>query len=215
MFPCLPWSLKRHSVYHRTKIRSIVVKVPYNGLNELVEKRRDLQIIFDDEGELVVGARPPRLQPLRLQPGVGGPIVHPLLAEPPLEAVDEIQDPPRGVQARSRVARSVTEVVDVDVEVDGVGEVVGGGEGAEAAGEGVEAVEGEDLDEEGEVRGAGGRRGAGIGEEAGAVGDRVPGGGEGGGEGGVGVAVEEEDAEGEEEEEHQVVPLRRSGHPVI
>lgn len=45
------------------------------------------------------------------------------------------------------------EMVNVDMEVDGVGEVVGGGEGAEAAGERIEAVECEDLDDEGEIGG--------------------------------------------------------------
>lgn len=43
-------------------------------------------------------------------------------------------------------------MVNVDVEVDAIGEVVGGGEGAEAAREGVEAVVGEDLDDECEIR---------------------------------------------------------------
>lgn len=103
-------------------------------------------------------------------------------------------------------------MIDVDVEVDGVGEVVGGGEGAEAAGDGVEAVEGEDLDEEGET---GGRRSGfrtGIGEETG-VRVRVMGGGDGDGKGGVGVAVEKEDAEGEEDDDDEVVSLRRSRHP--
>lgn len=42
------------------------------------------------------------------------------------------------------------EMVNVEMEVDAVGEVVGGGEGAEAAGERGEAVEGEELDEESE-----------------------------------------------------------------
>lgn len=44
-------------------------------------------------------------------------------------------------------------MVNVDMEVDGIGEVVGGGEGAEAAGERIEAVECEDLDDEGEIGG--------------------------------------------------------------
>lgn len=42
-------------------------------------------------------------------------------------------------------------MVDVDVEMHAVGEVVCGGEGAEAAGERVQAVEGEDFDNESEV----------------------------------------------------------------
>lgn len=41
-------------------------------------------------------------------------------------------------------------MVNVDVEVDTVAEVIGGSERAEAPGEGVQAVEGEDLDDEGE-----------------------------------------------------------------
>lgn len=47
------------------------------------------------------------------------------------------------------------EMVNVDMEMDAIGEVVGGGEGAEAAGERVEAVEGEDFDDEGEIGGIG------------------------------------------------------------
>lgn len=43
-------------------------------------------------------------------------------------------------------------MVNVHVEVDAIAEVIGGGKGAEAAGEGVEAVEGEDFDEESEIR---------------------------------------------------------------
>ncbi len=42
-------------------------------------------------------------------------------------------------------------MVNVDMEMDAIGEVVGGGERAEAAGERVEAVEGEDFDNEGEI----------------------------------------------------------------
>lgn len=42
-------------------------------------------------------------------------------------------------------------MVDVDVEMDAFGEVVSGGEGAEAAGERVQTVVGEDFDNESEV----------------------------------------------------------------
>lgn len=42
-------------------------------------------------------------------------------------------------------------MVDVDVEMDAVGKVVSGGEGAEAAGERVQAVEGEDFDNESKI----------------------------------------------------------------
>lgn len=45
----------------------------------------------------------------------------------------------------------MVKMVDVDVQVDPVGEVVGGGEGTEAAGEGVMAVEGEDFKNECEI----------------------------------------------------------------
>lgn len=37
-------------------------------------------------------------------------------------------------------------MVNVDVEVDGVAEVISGGEGAEAAGEGIEAIESKEFD---------------------------------------------------------------------
>lgn len=46
-------------------------------------------------------------------------------------------------------------MVNVEVEVDAVAEVIGGGEGAEAAGESVEAVKGEEFDDEGEIGGNG------------------------------------------------------------
>lgn len=95
-------------------------------------------------------------------------------------------------------------MVDVDVEMDGVGEVVGGGQGAEAAGEGVEAVEGEDFDDESEVRFF-----LGGASSEGRV--RVPVSGEGD-RGRVEVGVEEEPESGkdEEQEERQGTPL--GGH---
>lgn len=79
--------------------------------------------------------------------------MHQLIPEGPLEAVDELQYPTRILQIPICGGGGLLvegEVVDVDVEVDSVGEVVRGGEGAEAAGEGVEAVEGEDFDNESE-----------------------------------------------------------------
>lgn len=74
----------------------------------------------------------------------------------PFKPVDEIQDPVRLLQLAVQESGSVhgievPEVVDEDVEVRPVGGVVGGGEGAEASPEGVDAVEGEELDGEGEV----------------------------------------------------------------
>jgi len=60
------------------------------------------------------------------------------------------------------------EMVNMEMEVDAVGEVVGGGEGAEAPGERGEAVEGEDLDDKSEI---GGRLGANwVGESGSRVG---------------------------------------------
>ena len=46
-------------------------------------------------------------------------------------------------------------MVNIDVEVDGVAAVVGGGKRAEAAGKGGEAVEGENFENEREIRGTG------------------------------------------------------------
>lgn len=108
----------------------------------------------------MIGAGPPGLEPLGLEAHVRSPVMHDLVAELPLEAIDEIQNPTRLVQLAIHVVRrwwwcssSIAEgkMVNVDVEVDAVGEVVGGGEGAEAAREGVEAVVGEDLDDECEI----------------------------------------------------------------
>lgn len=75
---------------------------------------------------------------------------------PPTEAIDEIQDPVRFLQLpvqQGGVVRGVDgpEVVDEDVEAHPVAAVVGGSEGAEAAAEGADAVEGEELDGEGEA----------------------------------------------------------------
>ncbi|GMN70097.1 hypothetical protein TIFTF001_039141 [Ficus carica] len=128
--------------------------------------------------------------------------MHDLVAELPGESVDEVQDPPRFAEGVIRMGGAVEErkVVDVDVEMDAIGEVVGGGEGAEAAGEGIEAVEGEDLDDEGEVAAEGETRvrvGVGVGD--------------GGGEEEIGGAVvgeeEEEGGDGEEEEEGEEMAL--------
>lgn len=89
-------------------------------------------------------------------------------------------------------------MVDVDVEMDGVGKVVRGGEGAEAAGERVEAIEGEDFDYESES-------GATVGGAQSEARDRVPVGGRGDG-GRVEVRVEEEGGDGKEEDEDRQAP---------
>lgn len=105
----------------------------------------------------MIGAGPPGLEPLGLEAHVRSPVMHDLVADLPLEAIDELQNPTRLVKLVIHVVRwlrrSIAEgkMVNVDVEVDAVGEVVGGGEGAEAAREGVEAVVGEDLDDECEI----------------------------------------------------------------
>nr|GLL44265.1 hypothetical protein PanWU01x14_053230 [Ipomoea trifida] len=124
--------------------------------NQILEKakvqRRNLEIILDDECELVVGARPPGLQPLRLQASVGSAVVHDLSAEFPAKAINEIENVPGGIEVPVNIEGGFGrdwEVVDEDVEVDGVVIVVGGGERVEAAGEGGEAVVGEDFDDEG------------------------------------------------------------------
>ena len=83
-------------------------------------------------------------------------------------------------------------MVNEEVEVDPIREIVGCGEGAEAAGEGVEAVVGEDLDDEGEGRG----KGLGM-ERKTRVRVRVR---REGVESGVVVGVEEESCNGEEKE---------------
>lgn len=64
-----------------------------------------------------------------------------LLPELPIESVNKFQNPMRFPQLAIHFSGAI-EVVDVNVEMDAIGEVVGGGEGAEAAGEGIEAVEG-------------------------------------------------------------------------
>lgn len=88
-------------------------------------------------------------------------------------------------------------MINVDMEMDAVGEVVGGGEGAEAARERIQAVEGKDFDNEGEIDGIGNpsvrvRGLKGTTEITGRV--RVR-----GGEVGVAQEEEEEGREGEEE----------------
>ena len=86
-------------------------------------------------------------------------------------------------------------MVNVDMEVDGIGEVVGGGEGKEAAGERIEAVECEDLDDEGEIGGLRVRVFEGIDK----IRVRVRG-------GEIGVEEEEEEGgDGEEKEEWEEV----------
>lgn len=193
-----PRSLQRSSKDVRTVIGSVVIEIHNQTPKKPVIKRRHFQIVFDHERELVIGARPPRLQPLRLQPGIPGPIMHKLFAESPLEIIDELQDPMRGSQIAVQLERIVVgggEMVNVDMEVDGIGEVVGGGEGAEAAGERIEAVECEDLDDEGEIGGLRVRVFEGIDK----IRVRVRG-------GEIGVEEEEEEGgDGEEKEEWEEV----------
>ncbi|PON74113.1 hypothetical protein PanWU01x14_053230 [Parasponia andersonii] len=122
----------------------------------------------------------------------------------PIEPIGELQKPTRFLQPAIQIGTGAIddgEVVDIDMEVDPIGEVVGGSEGAEAAGERVEAIVGEDLDDEGEVRG----RGMGTEGEI-----RVKICGEGV-ESGVVVGVEEESCNGEEEEREEV-PFWRTHH---
>lgn len=71
---------------------------------------------------------------------------------PPFESVHELKNPMRALEISVDRIGGVAEVVDEDVEVGAVPEVVRGGERAEAAAEGGEAVEGEELDREGEAR---------------------------------------------------------------
>lgn len=118
-----------------------------------------------------------------------------LLSESPIEPIDELHNPMRLVQLPTHIGRTTLdarEMVDVHVEVDLVGEVIGGGERAEAAGEGIEAVEGEDLDDEGEV-------GVGVLSSDGEAGI---GGVEG--ERGVVVGVEEEGGDRDDDERDKV-----------
>lgn len=70
----------------------------------------------------------------------------------PFESVHKLKNPMRALEIFVDGIGRVAEVVDEDVEVGAVAEVVGGGEGAEAAAEGGEAVESEELDGEGETR---------------------------------------------------------------
>lgn len=93
-------------------------------------------------------------------------------------------------------------MVDVDVEVDDVAAVIGGGERVEAAGDGEEAVEAQDFDCEGEFLRGGGER-----EGVGRVGERE--GGRGRGRRREKVVRENEEGEDGEEEDWEVVPLGR------
>ena len=84
--------------------------------------------------------------------------MHHFLPILPIEPINELQNPARFVQLLIQQLADivgVAEMVNVDVEVDSVAAVVGGGEGTEAAGKGGEAVEGEDLENEREIRGIG------------------------------------------------------------
>ncbi|KAJ9681981.1 hypothetical protein PVL29_018058 [Vitis rotundifolia] len=72
--------------------------------------------------------------------------MHHLLPKIPIEPVNELQNPARFVQfliqQQLRLADiiRVRKMVNIDVEVDGVAAVVGGGKRAEAAGKGGEAI---------------------------------------------------------------------------
>lgn len=129
--------------------------------------------------------------------------MHELTAEFPPKPIDEIENLPRRIEVVVDVQGPVGrggEVVDEDVEVDGVVVVVCGGEGVEAAGEGGDAVVGEDFDDESEAFVVGG--GGGWGLEVGGL--RLGGGvsGDGGGDwGGRGEREEKEGGEREEDEE--------------
>jgi len=126
-----PCSLQRNPEDGRAIIGGIVVEIENQGLNELIVKRGNLQVILHYEGELVIGSGPPGLQPLGLQAHIARPVMHNLLPELPIERVHELQDPTRLPELRVHARRIVGgEVVDVEVEVDAVPKVVGGGEGA-------------------------------------------------------------------------------------
>jgi len=127
-----PCSLQRNPEDGRAIIGGIVVEIENHRLNELIVKRRELQVILHHEGELVIGSGPPGLQPLGLQAHIARPVMHNLLPELPIERVHKLQDltclPELRVHGRGVVGGG--EVVDVEVEVDAVTEVVGGGKGA-------------------------------------------------------------------------------------
>lgn len=93
MFTCNePRSLQRRAEHVGAVVRMVVVVRQDKPLKEFVIERRDLEVILDDEGELVVGGGPPRLDPLRLEPRVGGAVVHALFTVRPRERVDERKD---------------------------------------------------------------------------------------------------------------------------
>lgn len=159
MFTCdEPRALERRAEQVGAVILAVVVVPQDQPLQELVVERRDLEVVLDDEGELVVGARPPCLYPLRLEPRVGGAVVHALLSVRPRERIDEVKDlVRRGEGGQRGVGRAV---VEEDVERDAVPIVVSCGERAEAAAKRGRPVVGEELDEEGEAAGI--RAGAGA-----------------------------------------------------
>lgn len=150
-------------------IGGIVIEIHNQRLDELIVKRRNLQVILHDESELVIGTGPPGLQPLGLQAHIARSVMHNLFPKLPIEPIDELQDLMRFAELGVHVGGVIGgEMVNMEMEVDAVGEVVGGGEGAEAPGERGEAVEGEDLDDKSEI---GGRLGANwVGESGSRVG---------------------------------------------
>lgn len=126
-----PCSLQRNPEDGKAIIGGIVVEIENHRLNELIVKRGNLQVILHHEGELVIGSGPPGLQPLGLQANIARPVMHNLLPELPIERVHELQDPTCLPEFRVHARCFVgDEVVDVEVEVDAVAEVVGGGKGA-------------------------------------------------------------------------------------
>lgn len=84
-----PRALQRSAKHIWAVILTVVVVPHDNPLKEPVVERRDLKVVLDDEGELIIRAGPPRLDPLRLKPNVGGAVVHALLAVRPRESIDE------------------------------------------------------------------------------------------------------------------------------
>lgn len=182
MFTCdESWALQRRAEDVGAVVVPVVVVRHDDPLEEPVVERRDLEVVLDDEGELVVGAGPPRLDPLRLEPRVGRAVVDALLPVRPAEGVERVED--LVGRGEGRVGRAV---VEEDVQRDAVAVVVGGGQGAEAAEERGGAVVGEELDEEREAAGI--RSRAGGGERRRRVG---------------GAAEEEEGGEGDGEEEEE------------
>ena len=81
--------------------------------------------------------------------------MHHFLLILPIKPIDELKNPTRFVQLLIQQLVDIvdmTEMVNRDVEVDGVAAVVSGDKGAEAMTEGGEAIEGEKLENEREIK---------------------------------------------------------------